>query len=40
VAEELGYRNVQDYRGGVAEWAEAGLPVAGSEAGQKPAQAH
>jgi rhodanese-related sulfurtransferase len=29
VADELGYKNVHDYRGGIKEWHEAGLPVEG-----------
>jgi rhodanese-related sulfurtransferase len=32
VADELGYRNINDYRGGIKEWAEKGLPVEGATA--------
>jgi rhodanese-related sulfurtransferase len=32
VADAEGYTNVWDYRGGIAEWAEAGLPVEGERA--------
>lgn len=33
MADRLGYTNVWDYRGGIKEWAEAGLPVEGEAAG-------
>jgi rhodanese-related sulfurtransferase len=26
---KLGYKNIHDYRGGIKEWAAAGLPVEG-----------
>jgi rhodanese-related sulfurtransferase len=30
VADALGYTNVHDYRGGIKEWAEKGLPTEGT----------
>jgi rhodanese-related sulfurtransferase len=32
VADQLGYTNIHDYRGGIKEWAAAGLPVEGTAA--------
>jgi rhodanese-related sulfurtransferase len=32
VADTLGYKNVHDYRGGIKEWAEKGLPTEGEAA--------
>jgi rhodanese-related sulfurtransferase len=31
VADTLGYKNVWDYRGGIKEWAAAGLPTEGEQ---------
>jgi rhodanese-related sulfurtransferase len=32
VADSLGYKDVNDYRGGIKEWADKGLPTEGEMA--------